>query len=142
MSDPMASVTTPPSTNPERAITVTMEWIPSLTVNHRYWHARGRVILKPAVKAWMDALAWEIKNQRVDARGVLTEYAPDQNFNIAVDYYLMAQGGDADNYLKSIWDGVKLGLGVDDKHFRPGDSRVHRVTKKYEQRFVITITPL
>lgn len=132
---------TPTSKLTHKPLKVTAEWIPSLTVNHRYWHNHGRTILKKTVKGWMYGLKWDIRNLRTE-NGILDEYAPDQRFKISIDYYLLPAGGDADNYNKSIWDAIKLGLEVDDKHFVPGDSNVIRVKHRREQRFDITITPL
>ncbi|HZQ11015.1 MAG TPA: RusA family crossover junction endodeoxyribonuclease [Anaerolineae bacterium] len=119
-------------------IRVTMEWQPNLTVNHRYWYSRyGRPVLKATVRVWMEALAWEVR-----AAMGLRRFEPTQQFQIKVDFYVPTSArGDQDAYWKSLFDGIKLGLDVDDKHFTPVNGKFIAVPK-FQARFEIEITPL
>lgn len=130
------------ATATSKPIHVTADWMPNLTVNHRYGKTRGGgLYLKPEVRSWMAELAWSVRGELVDSRGIAREFAPSQRFRICVDYYLPSSGGDADNYLKSIWDALKVGLRVDDKYFEVGQGKVER-GKHDRPRFEITIVPI
>lgn len=132
----------PENPSPHKPLKVSAPWEKNLTANHRYGKNRaGRTFLRKSVKVWMEGLKYDIRNARTE-NGILDEYAPDQRFKISIDYYLLRRGGDADNYNKTIWDAIKMGLDVDDRHFVPGESNVIRVKHRHEQRFDITITQL
>lgn len=68
---------------------------------------------KSHVATWQDAVAWCAKSARpsgwVPARRTIIEYA----------LYVEREGRDADGPLKALLDGIKFGLGCDDRGFLP-----------------------
>ena len=68
---------------------------------------------KPHVETWQDAIAWSVKSAR--PRG----WMPARRTRIEIEWYTEQAGRDADGPLKALLDGIKVGLGCDDKGFLP-----------------------
>ena len=98
-------------------ITVFMAWESYLSVNDRY--SRGtRPKLRPECAAWMEELAWRVKSQMAHSAFRWSEKA---TVIVDVEMHFPKNGTvrDPDNYLKSICDGLEMGLGISDSRFIP-----------------------
>jgi len=98
-------------------ITVFMRWESYLSVNDRY--SRGtRPKLRPECAAWQEELAWKAKLQKGH-----TSFDWPEKATVIVDVEMaFPEDGlvrDPDNYLKSICDGLEMGLGIPDSQFIP-----------------------
>lgn len=136
-----------------RAFTVQMEWQGKLTNNRRQLHIvrfhhggrpYARPINRPEVTAWMNELALRTR-EIVNLRRI--DYGKSETLLIWIHYYLPNSGirlGDRDAYLKTIFDGLKLGLahlGVDDDRFVPLHGAFERVPPE-QARFDIFVAPI
>ncbi len=88
------------------SVSVTLPWVKDLTANHSKWH--GRYTVKH-VRDWMGALTLYMRN----ALGQATMIPP---ITVRVDSK-EPRLVDLDNRMKIVWDAVKRGTGIDDKHF-------------------------
>lgn len=125
----------------ETALVVEMPYIPNLTDNHRLSQNGFRRYLKPEVKEWQGDLAMLVRNQVVLAG---LEFAADQRFKICVSYAMLRRHRyDVGNQHKSLGDGIKAGLDVDDRYFFfEDDPDVKLVDDVRDAGFVIRIIPL
>jgi hypothetical protein len=117
------------------SLEILMLYQKDLTDNHRIGIARGgRKFLKAHVRAWQDELCLKARNRiRLDN---LTLTPP---LKIVVRYFLpIGNTLDVGNLHKSIGDGLKAGLEIDDRYFRYEDEHVEYVAKD-EARFVIRV---
>lgn len=94
-----------------------VRWEANLSVNDRYTHS-GRPRLRGEVAAWQEELAWKVKEQMAQ-RDI--EWPEDVSLVVDVEMRFPEDDRvrDADNYLKSIFDGLEMGLGIDDSQFIP-----------------------
>lgn len=113
---------------------VVMPYQRDLTDNHRLGKNGTRTFLKAHVRAWQDELCVKARNcMNLDG---LTLTPP---LTIKVRYFLpVGNTLDVGNLHKSIGDGLKAGLGIDDRHFRYEDVSVEYV-RKAEARFIINV---
>jgi len=71
---------------------------------------------KPEVKAWIQILSKRVRALAIPQR---------QNYNIVVSYFFRDERHpDLDNLHKVIGDGLKVGMGVNDKYFKWRDENV------------------
>ena len=110
-------------------ISIDMAYLPTLSVN-RYKTARG--ITRREVQTWMSDLEWTIKatlqSQKVTLQPPIT---------VGVEgFFEDRRHPDLSNLHKVICDGVKQGLGIDDKHFRVEDGEV-RISPEPKLRITI-----
>lgn len=99
---------------PRIPITAMSVWVDGrpISVNSAYGpRARGGRYLKPEARAWRDLVWLAFKMQR---QKLTIEQVP-----LAVSCTFYGVRGDADNYAKLTLDGIKLALGIDDRHFSP-----------------------
>ncbi len=92
--------------NEEKSVSVTLPWVKDLTANHSKW--RGRYTVKH-VRNWQEFLAFSL-------RSALSGAVVTPPVTVRVDSkepHLV----DLDNRMKIVFDAVKWGAGVDDKHF-------------------------
>lgn len=118
-------------------IMVYMGWERYLSVNDRY--TRGtRPKLRPECAAWQEELAWRVKQQMAIAAFTWPDSA-----KIIVDVEIRfpedERVRDADNYLKSILDGLEMGLGISDSRFIPFIREVQQVIDPRETGFTIRV---
>lgn len=111
---------------PRQVLTITgmSVWVDGkpISVNSAYGaRARGGRYLTPEAKAWRDFVWLAFKMQP-------HTFTPEQ-LPLAVSCTFYGVRGDADNYLKLTLDGIKLALGIDDKHFSPITCAVVRSKK-------------
>jgi len=102
-----------------------MRWESHLSVNDRY--TRGTCPrLRPEVLAWQEELAWNTKVLMVHRS---LDWNEKQSLVIDVEMRFPEDGRvrDPDNYLKSIFDGLEMGLGIPDSQFIPFVRQVQRV---------------
>ncbi len=90
------------------SVSVTLPWVKDLTANHSKWH--GRYTVKH-VRNWMVVLTVQLA-MAFDALGI----APIAPLTVRVDSK-EPRLVDLDNRMKIVWDAVKRGTGIDDKHF-------------------------
>ena len=116
-----------------------MRWESNLTVNDRY--TRGsRPRLRPEVQAWQEELAWNAKLLKVQRS---FDWDEDQETLIVDVEMRFPDDGverDADNYLKSIFDGLEMGLGISDSRFIPFIRQV-QVLPVLQAGFTIRVYP-
>ena len=101
----------------EDTLMVIMRWSQYLSVNDRY--ERGtRPKLRPECAAWQEELAWRVKEQWAHSTMV---WADDATLVIDIEMRFPedCRDRDADNYFKSILDGLEAGLGVSDSRMIP-----------------------
>lgn len=72
-----------------------------------------RIGKKPHVSTWQDAVAWSVKAARPKG------WEPARRTRIEIAWWAERAGRDADGPLKALLDGIKVGLGCDDKGFLP-----------------------
>ena len=65
------------------------------------------------VEAWQEAVAWSTKAARPSG------WMPARRTVIEIRWFTTRAGRDADNPIKALLDGIKVGLGCDDKGFLP-----------------------
>jgi Holliday junction resolvase RusA-like endonuclease len=122
----------------DNQVYIPMGWSPYLSVNDRY-DRRGRPRLRPQVEAWQEELGWRAKIQ-LSQRG---EAIPE-NAALVVDIEMRfpddGKVRDADNYLKAIFDGLEMGLGVNDSRFIPYVRSVE-VVPAPQAGFIIRVYP-
>lgn len=117
---------------------VIMGWESNLSVNDRY--TRGtRPRLRAEVQAWQEELAW---NTKVLMAQRALDWDGSQTLIVDVEMRFPddARIRDADNYLKSIFDGLEMGLGISDSRFIPFIRQVH-VRPALQAGFTIRVYP-
>lgn len=122
----------------KQQLCIIMGWESNLTVNDRY--TRGtRPRLRPEVQAWQQELAWNVKV--VTAHRAI-EWAEWPALIVDVEMRFPDDGvdRDADNYLKSIFDGLEMGLGIPDSRFIPF-VRAVQVRPALQAGFTIRVYP-
>lgn len=67
----------------------------------------------PDVEVWQTAVAFSVQAAR--PRG----WQPSRRVRIGIEWYMIRAGRDADGPLKACLDGIKVGLGIDDRIFLP-----------------------
>lgn len=116
------------------SLQVIMPYVRDLTDNHRLGKHGTRSFLKAHVRAWQDELCLKARN-RMNLDG-LTLTPP---LTIHLRYFLpVGNTLDVGNLHKSVGDGLKAGLGIDDRHFRYQDDHVEYV-RKADARIIIEI---
>lgn len=65
------------------------------------------------VETWQEAVAWSAKSARPSG------WLPARRTIIEIRWFTSRAGRDADNPIKALLDGIKVGLGCDDKGFLP-----------------------
>ena len=115
-------------------IMVEMPYIGSaLSVNHCYFtNARGQRVLYPEAKEWRQTLAMVIRSRM---GGVVIE--PPLTIRIQ-GRFRDKRHPDPDNLHKIIGDAVKMGTGVDDRHFLWQDGEPI-IDKTADPMLIITI---
>ena len=68
---------------------------------------------KPHVETWQDSIAWLVKSARPSG------WQPARRTVIEIEWYTERAGRDADGPMKALLDGIKVGLGCDDRGFLP-----------------------
>jgi Holliday junction resolvase RusA-like endonuclease len=68
---------------------------------------------KAHVETWQDSVAWLVKSARPKG------WEPARRTRISIEWWTYRAGRDADGPLKACLDGIKVGLGCDDKGFMP-----------------------
>lgn len=121
--------------NQNNVITISMPWESNLSVNGRYTHG-GRPRLRPEVQAWQEELAWQIKSSIAHLN---IDLGPQVVVDIQMYFPQDGRTHDADNYLKSILDGVEWGTGIDDSNFIPFIRDVKSVPSEGDTGFLIAI---
>lgn len=92
-----------------------------VSTNHMYGSTRhqARFLTQPAM-AWREAVSSETVSARLDAgessASVTTKPAP-YHLPLKIGCVFYGSRADADNLLKLTIDGLKEGLGIDDRHF-------------------------
>ena len=115
-----------------------VRWESNLTVNDRY--TRGnRPRLRPEVQAWQEELAWNAKVLMAQ-RELDWDKAQPLIVDVEMRFPDDGQVRDADNYLKSIFDGLEMGLGISDSRFIPFVRRV-QVLHPLQAGFTIRVYP-
>jgi len=120
-------------------ITVFMAWESNLSVNDRY--QRGtRPKLRLECAAWQEELAWRVKEQMAHAA---FDWPEDATYIVDVEIRFPDDGivRDPDNYLKSICDGLEMGLGISDSQFIPYIRLVEKA-EPWSGGFVIRVYPV
>jgi Holliday junction resolvase RusA-like endonuclease len=120
-------------------IVLFMRWESNLSVNDRY--ERGtRPKLRPECATWQEELAWEVKLLAVQAR--FDSLPEGVTLVVDVEMHFPDDGvaRDPDNYLKSICDGLEMGLGIPDSQFIPFIRQVKWVSLP-EAGFAIRVYP-
>ena len=116
-----------------------MRWESNLSVNDRY--TRGnRPRLRPEVQAWQEELAW---NTKILVAHRALDWGEDQEaliVDVEMRFPEDDRVRDADNYLKSIFDGLEMGLGISDSRFIPFIRQV-QVLHPLQAGFTIRVYP-
>lgn len=115
---------------------LTLPYQTDLTDNHRLGRGRGgRTFLKKSVKEWQSHLAIRARNALNFKNLVLTPPV-----TIRISYFLpIGCTADVANFHKTIGDGLKRGVDIDDRYFRFVDEKVEYV-KRSEARFVLRVS--
>lgn len=119
-------------------IALTMRWEQYLSVNDRY--ERGtRPKLRPKCGAWMEELAWRVKLLKAGTSG---DWPEDATYIVDVEMRFPedCRDRDADNYFKSILDGLEMGLGISDSRMIPYIRSI-AVVPEGEAGFTIAVYP-
>ena len=116
-------------------IVVRMPW-ERISINKCYFvHRRtGRRMLRDRVKRWRQDLADEV----AVAYHQLGRPGVQGDIWVRIDQFNPVRN-DRDNLCKVIWDGVKLGLGTDDRHFRADTGDVWEYRAMENAHVIITI---
>lgn len=115
-------------------IQIIMPYQRDLTDNHRLGKHGTRTFLKAHVRAWQDELCLRARN-----RMNLDNLTLTPPLTIRMRYFLpVGNSLDVGNLHKSIGDGLKAGIGIDDRHFRYEDGEVEYV-RKVEARIIIEV---
>lgn len=89
-----------------------------VSVNRMYVTGRGRNRngrrRSDEAIAWETAICYACRRFRPGKGMVL--HTP---LRVDIELYRLRANADPDNYVKAVLDGLKLGLGVDDKHYSP-----------------------
>ena len=72
-----------------------------------------RLMKAAGVETWQEAVAWRTKEARPSG------WMPARRTIIEIRWFTTRAGRDADNPIKALLDGIKVGLGCDDKGFLP-----------------------
>jgi hypothetical protein len=91
-----------------------------------------RLSKKPHVETWQDAVAWHAKSARPSG------WKPARRTVIEYEVYVEREGRDADGPLKALLDGVKHGLGCDDRGFLPRAMAIEK--DKTHPRVIVRVT--
>lgn len=95
----------PPSLNSTYAIVYMPPYCPAC---HR---GQPRLGKKSPVETWQELVAWRAKSARPSG------WTPGRRTIIEYELYVMREGRDADGPVKALLDGIKHGLGCDDRGF-------------------------
>jgi Holliday junction resolvase RusA-like endonuclease len=89
-----------------------------VSVNRMYANGRnGKKYLTAAADAWETLVAYISRSACAELRADIRRGAVALPLRIRCTFY--GTRCDADNLLKTTLDGLKVGLGIDDKHFSP-----------------------
>ena len=123
-----------------KILCISARWESNLSVNDRY--SRGdRPRLRPEVAAWQEELAWRAK-EAMALQGI--EWPDDCCLIVDTQMRFPLDGWkrDPDNYLKSAFDALEVGTGVDDSRFIPFIREVRKVDPAEEESgFTFRIYP-
>ena len=106
------------------------------SVNRMYRRGRrGQVFLSDEAAAWEMTLLAQVRAD-TDWQAFHAAWEREGRPRVAVEITLWGVRGDVDNYAKATLDGLKIALGIDDRHFSPvrmlrGDVR----RTGYQQRY-------
>ena len=64
-----------------------------------------------SVATWQDTVAWLTKAAKP------SNWAAARRVRIVIEWWMPREGRDADGPVKALLDGIKVGLGVDDRYF-------------------------
>ncbi len=84
-----------------------------VSVNVMYGHAGRRHYLTRAAREWEDSVAYTTLPWRLSER----EKTPPPQLVIFLTFYGMRANSDVDNLCKATFDGLKVGLNLDDRYF-------------------------
>jgi hypothetical protein len=93
---------------------------------------QSRMSKKSHVEVWQESVAWHAKAARPSG------WTPARRTVIEYEVYVEREGRDADGPLKALLDGIKVGLGCDDRGFL---ARAVAIEKdKANPRVVVRVT--
>lgn len=97
-----------------RAFLVTIPGAPP-TVNETYKivtvRGKTRLAKTSAVSTWQDTVAFLVRAAKP------TGWTAARRVRIVIEWWMPREGRDADGPVKALLDGIKVGLGVDDRYF-------------------------
>lgn len=109
----------------KNSLVLNVRWESNLSANDRY-DRRSRPKLRLEVAAWQEEVAWTVKTLVAHSR---LDWSDDLTLVVDIEMRFPDDGmeRDADNYLKSLFDGLEMGLGINDSRFIPFIRRVQTV---------------